>query len=45
MIDFYKPYVVALVETYACMVEGPGEKEIGVEGCRWFGRNRRSLHA
>ena len=39
VIDFYKPDVVALVETWL-----RGEEEIAVEGYRWFGRNRRNLH-
>ena len=39
VIDFYKPDVVALVETWL-----RGEEEIVVEGYRWFGRNRRNLH-
>ncbi len=34
MIGIYKPDVVAL----------KGEEEIAMEGYRWFGRNRRSLH-
>ena len=39
MIDFYRSVVMALVETWF-----KGEEEIVVEGYRWFGRNRRSLH-
>ena len=39
VLHFYKPDVVALVETWL-----KGEEEIGVEGYWWFGRNRRSLH-
>ena len=39
MIDFYRPDVMALVETWL-----KGEEEIVVDGYRWFGRNRRSLH-
>ena len=39
VLDFYKPDVVALVETWL-----KGEEEIGVKGYRWFGRNRRRLH-
>ena len=39
VIDFYKPDMMALVETWL-----KGEEEIVVEGYRWFGRNRRNLH-
>ena len=39
VIDFYRPDVITLVETWL-----KGEEEIVVEGCRWFGCNRRTLH-
>ena len=39
VIDFYRPDVMALVETWL-----KREEEIVVDGYRWFGRNRRSLH-
>ena len=39
VIDFYKPDVVALVETWL-----RGEEEMVVEGYRWFGWNSRNLH-
>ena len=39
VIDFYRPSVMALVEAWL-----KREEEIVVEGYRWFGRNRRSLH-
>ena len=39
VIDYYRPDVIALVET--CL---KGEEEIVVEGYRWFGCNRRTLH-
>ena len=39
VIDFYRPDVIALVETWL-----KGVEEIVVEGYRWFGCNRRTLH-
>ena len=39
VIDYYRPDVIALVETWL-----KGEEEIMVEGYRWFGCNRRTLH-
>lgn len=39
VIDIYKQDVEALVTTWL-----KGEKEITMEGHRWFGRNGRSLH-
>ena len=39
VIDYYRPDVIALVETWL-----KGEEEIMVEGYRWFGYNRRTLH-
>jgi len=39
VIDIYKPDLVALVATWL-----KGEEEIALEGYRWSGRNRRSLH-
>ena len=39
VINFYRPDVIALVETWL-----KGEEEIVVEGYRWFVCNRRTLH-
>ena len=39
VIDYYRPDVIALVETWL-----EGEEETVVEGYRWFGCNRRTLH-
>ena len=39
VIDYYRPDVIALVETWL-----KGKEEIMVEGYRWFGCNRRTLH-
>ena len=39
VIDFYRPDVVALVETWL-----KAEDVLAVEGYKWFGQNRRHLH-
>ena len=39
VIDFYKPDIMALVET--CL---KGDEEVVVEGYKWFGHNRKHLH-
>ena len=41
MIDFYKPDVMALVETSLKV----HEEETFVDDYRWFGRNARRLHS
>ena len=39
VIDFYKPDIVTLVETWL-----KGDEEVVVEGYEWFGNNRKHLH-
>ena len=39
VLDFYRPDVMALVETWL-----KEDEVIDVKGYLWFGRNRRSLH-
>ena len=39
VIEFYKPDVVAVVESWLT-----GEDEVVMEGCRWIGHSRRRLH-
>ena len=39
VIDFYRPDIVALVETWL-----KGDEEVVVEGCKWFGNNRNHQH-
>ena len=39
VVDFYRPDIMAVVETWL-----RGEEVIEVDGYRWFGRNRKGLH-
>ena len=39
VIDFYKPDIMTLVETWL-----KGDEEVVVEGYKWFGHNRKHLH-
>ena len=39
VIEFYKPDIMALVETWL-----KGDEDVVVEGYNWFGHNRKHLH-
>ena len=39
VIDFYRPDIMALVETWL-----KGDEEVGLEGYKWFGSNKKHLY-